>query len=343
VDADLAVAKTQGGECTPPLFFSLMEIEDKTTVIIDRAEQFLREGRHPEAIALYETIHKNHPEEESILLMLAWAHYDNGNTEKALSYLETILDRELKRKIFTGFAFDELVRVYKQERKFDKVVEICQRAVEVQPNDVGLLAELGNAYLNAKKSEEACRIFENLINLESDNPAFYCRWGEALFASGKLSESQAAYRRAAEIDPEEADRYHFQLANLFHNTGNNNEALKLLEVSITVNPSNSLYYCSLGDIFIALGRIVDAQAAYKTAIQYDNAGTGAYFNRLGHAFLKAMYFSQAIEAFKSAIEFDAAQPYYHGLASAYEAMGLIDVAHELLQKINHGDEPQSKL
>jgi tetratricopeptide (TPR) repeat protein len=314
-----------------------MKIKGKAMKIIDRAELLLREGKHPEAIALYEAVHKTHPEEESVLLMLAWAHYDNGNTQKALHYLETILERELKRKIFTGFAFDELVRIYKQERKFDNLVEICRKAVNAQPHDVGLLAELGGAYLNAGKPKDACRIFEKLIGMENDNPVFYCRWGEALFAAGLTSESRTAYIRAAEIDPEAADRYYFQLANLFQNAGNNNEALRLLEDCISVNPANSLYYCSLGDIRIALGRIDDALAAYKTATQYGNSSAGVYYNRLGHTLIKAKYFSQAIDAFKAAIEFDAAKPYYNGLASAYEAMGLVDVAHELLQKINEAN------
>jgi tetratricopeptide (TPR) repeat protein len=302
--------------------------------IIDRAELLLKEGKYPEAIALYEAVHQSHPEEESVLLMLAWAHYDNGNTQRALHYLEAILERELKRKVFTGFAFDELVRIYKQEGKFDKVVEICRKTVDAQPQDVALLAELGGAYLNAGKPEEACQIFEKLISMENDNPSFYCRWGESLFAAGRIPAGQAAYMQAAEIDPEEADRYYFLLANLFIKAGNYNEALRLLEKCVTVNPANSLYYCSSGDILIALGRIDDALNKYKTAIKCDNSNAGVYYNRLGHAFLKAKHFSQAIDAFKAAIEFDAAKPYYNGLASAYEAMGLVDVAHELLQKIN---------
>lgn len=311
-----------------------MKIKDKTLEIIDRAQQLLKDGKHSEAIALYEAANKTHPHEESVLLMLAWAHYDNGETSKALHYLETIMERELKRKIFTGFAFDELVRIYKQERRFDNLLEICRKVVAAQPNDVALLAELGGAYLYAEKPEEACRVFEKLIDMENDNPAFYCRWGEALFAAGLATESQAAYKQAAEIDPEDADRYYFQLANLFQNTGHNNEALSLLNDCISVNPGNSLYYCALGDILVALGKTDQALAAYKTAIKFDNAGAGVYYNRLGQTLMKAKFFSQAIDAFKAAIELDAAKPYYTSLASAYEAMGCVDVARELLQKIN---------
>ena len=314
-----------------------MKIKNKTLEIIDRAQQLLKVGKHTEAIALYEAVHKTNPEEESVLLMLAWAYYDNGETSKALYYLEDIMERELKRKIFTGFAFDELVRIYKQERKFDNLVEICIKVVTAQPNDVALLAELGSAHLYAGKPEEACRVFEKLIGMENDNPAFYCRWGESLFAAGKTSESHAAYKKAAEIDPEDADRYYFQLANLFQNTGHNDEALSLLNDCISVNQGNSLYYCALGDILIALGKTDEALTAYKTAIQYDHAGAGGYYNRLGQTLMRAKHFSRAIDAFKAAIEFDAAKPYYTGLASAYDAMGRADIAHELLQKINQSN------
>lgn len=327
----LQLLKYRGREFSPQ-FFSRMKIKDKKPEIIDRAQQLLKDGKHSEAIALYEAVHKTNPEEESVLLMLAWAHYDKGETAKALHYLETIMERELKRKIFTGFAFDELVRIYKQERKFDNLIEVCKKAVTAQPQDVSLLTELGGAYLYAENPEEACLVFEKLIGMENDNPAFYCRLGEALFAAGRSQESHAAYKQAAEIDPEDADRYYFQLANLFQNTGLNDEALRLLKDCVSVNPGNSLYYCAMGDVLVALGKTDDALTAYKTAMLYDNAGVGGYHNRLGQTLMKAGHLSLAIESFKSAIEFEAAKPYYKGLASAYEAMGCTDLARELLQK-----------
>ena len=335
--AALAAARMTWGRDHLPLISTHMKIKDKTLEIIDRAQQLIKVGKHSEAIALYEAVHKTNPEEESVLLMLAWAHYDNGETSKAVEYLEDIMERELKRKIFTGFAFDELVRIYKQEGKFDNLIEICRKAVTAQPNDVAILAELGSAYLCAEKPEEACLVFEKLIGMENDNPAFYCRWGEALFAAGLTPESQDAYKKAAEIDPEDADRYYFQLANLFQNTGHNDEALKLLNDCISVNPGHSLYYCALGDILIALGKTDKALTAYKTAIQYDNDGAGGYYNRLGQTLMRAKHFSLAIDAFQAAIEFDAAKPYYTGLAAAYDAMGRTDVARELLQKINQSN------
>jgi len=307
--------------------------EDKTRIKIDSAENLLRQGKYREAIVLCEEIHKAYPEEESVLLMLSWAYYDSGDTKQAIIHLNTLLERELKRKVFTGFAFDELVRIYKQEKNFHKLVEICERAVTAQPEDVGLLAELGNAYLHSGRAKKACDIYEKLIIIENDNPAFYCHWGEALFAAGLIQKSEQAYLLASEIDPGQPDHYYFKIAVLFQQAGNHKEAERLLNKCITVNSSNPLYYCSLGDSLIGLGQIPKALKAYETAVQYDNSRAGAYYNRLGHALMKTNHFSQAVEAFKSAIAHDSARPYYLSLAVAYKGMGLADKIIREVKKI----------
>jgi tetratricopeptide (TPR) repeat protein len=302
--------------------------ENKTLKKIDSAENLLRQRKYHEAIILCEEIHKAYPEEESVLLMLSWAYYDSGDTQQAIKHLNTLLDTELKRKVFTGFAFDELVRIYKQEKNFYKLVEICEKAVAAQPEDTGLLIELGNAYLQSGRAEKACGIYEKLIGIENDNPAFYCHWGEALFAAGLIQESEKAYLRASEIDPDHPDHYYFKIAVLFQRAGKHEEAKRLLNKCITARSSNPLYHCSLGDSLAGLGQIKEALAAYETAVQYDTSGAGAYYNRLGHELMKTNHFSQAVEAFKSAINYEHARPYYFSLASAYKKMGLDDQAEK---------------
>jgi tetratricopeptide (TPR) repeat protein len=306
---------------------------DSQSLGIDSAENLLRQGKYREAIILCEKIHKAYPEEESVLLMLCWAYYDSGDTEQAVKHLNTLLERELKRKVFTGFAFDELVRIYKQEKKFHKLMEICEKAVAVQPEDVGLLVEMGNAYLQSGQAEKACGVYEKLIGIESDNPALYCHWGAALFAAGLIQESEKAYLRAGEIDPDHPDQYYFKIAVLFQHAGNHKEAARLLNKCITVNSANPLYYCSLGDNLIVLGQIPKAWKAYETAVQYDNPRAGAYYNRLGHTLMKTNHFSQAVDAFKAAINYEPARPYYISLASAYKGMGFDDQAEKILHEV----------
>lgn len=311
--------------------------ENKTIKEIDSVENLLRQGNYREAIVLCEEIHKAYPEEESVLLMLSWAYYDSGDTRQAIEHLNTLLERELKRKVFTGFAFDELVRIYKQEKNFQKLVEICERVVAVQPEDIGLLTEMGNAYLQSGQAKKACGIYQKLIEIESDNPALYCHWGKALFAAGLIQESEKAYLRASDIDPDQADHYYFKIAVLFQCAEDHREAERLLNKCINASSANPLYYCSLGDSLVGLGQIPKAFKAYEMAARYDNSGAGAYYNRLGHALMKTNHFSEAVEAFESAIAHDAAQPYYVSLAAAYKGMGLTDQADKIMCEVKKSD------
>lgn len=301
---------------------------------IDLAESLLRQSQYDDAIALLKEIHKESPEEDSALLMLSWACYDSGNTDEAIKYFNVLLEKELKQKVFTGFAFDELVRIYKQRKDFENLVVISEKAVAVHPEDVGLLTELGNAYLQSGHAKKACRIFEKLVGIESDNPAFYCRWGEALFANGLYQESEQAYQKAGEIDSEQADCYYHKIAMLFQQVKNHQDAERLLNKCITLNSSNPFYYCSAGDSLIGLGQIQEALASYEKAVQLDKSSAGAFFNRLGNSLMKAENFSEAAKAFQYAVKYEPVRQYYLNLAWAYKEMGLAAQAETIILELN---------
>ena len=112
------------------------------------------------------------------------------------------------------------------------------------------------------------------------------------------------------------------------------DAERLLNKCITVNSSNPLYYCSLGDSFISMGKIQNALEAYDKAIQYDDSRAAAYYNRLGNSLMKTDNFSQAADAFQSAIKYEPDRHYYSNLASAYRGMGLAEQADMIMCEVN---------
>ncbi|MRR15199.1 MAG: tetratricopeptide repeat protein [Deltaproteobacteria bacterium] len=288
---------------------------------LDLADRLLRQGKYPEAIAGLEEIHTVRPGDESVLLRLAWAFWDSGDKERSVHYWEILLDQELQRRIFTGFAYDELVRIYKQEGATEKLVRLCEKVAGVQPEDVGILEELGKAYLLAGDNEKACAVFHRLTVLEADNPAYYCRLGEALLASQKIEAGEEAYRQAGLLDPEEADRYLLQAADLCLRGGRLTTARRLMAECLTLAPQNSLYYCFLGDILVALREPDGAFAEYEKACLYNRPFAAAYFNRLGHSLMKAELFADAAKAFEAALAFDESAPCRRHLEAAYIASG----------------------
>jgi len=291
------------------------------TVRLDQADKLLAEGRYSEAIDILEAVLKQNPEEEPVLLRLAWAHWDAGNKNRSVECWENLLEKELRHEVFTGFAYDELVRIYKQEGLIDRLMSMCEKAVRLQPEDVGLLTEMGLTYLLAGQYEKACDTFRKLILMEDDNPAFPCRLGEALLYAGHPGASVEAFEKAAQIDPEAADRYFFQAADLFMKRNDAAGAGQLLQKCLEKAPSNSLYYCSLGDVLVALGKIDDAFAAYEDAGRHNSHYAAAYFNRLGNTLMKVELFAPAIRAFEAALSLDGSIPCRQSLDRACRALG----------------------
>ena len=316
----LQLLKTIGGESSPPFFLPMNETNDISGKL-DWADRLLKQGKYMEAISGLEKIHVLYPEEESVLLRLAWAFWDNGDKERSIHYWEILLDHELQRKVFTGFAYDELVRIYKQEGEIEKLLSLCEKAVSVQPQDIGLMEELGKAYLLAGRFEKACGTFKQLTTMETDNPAYYCRLGESLLAAGRVEEGEKSYRQAGLIDPEEMDRYLFQAADLCRKGGHFDMARRLLVECLTLAPSNGLYHCFLGDILVVLKQSEGAFVEYEKACGCNPPFAAAYFNRLGNSLMKVELFADAAKAFEAALAFEESAPCRHNLEAAYLASG----------------------
>ena len=102
-----------------------MTNEEKTKRCQALVEECLKAKRFEEAIALYRQLINLNPADDSYRLGLAWTYHDCGNADQAVACFEHVFEKELQRRIFTGFAFDELVRIFKENKKYDRLVEIC--------------------------------------------------------------------------------------------------------------------------------------------------------------------------------------------------------------------------
>ncbi|MBN1613428.1 MAG: tetratricopeptide repeat protein [Deltaproteobacteria bacterium] len=310
-----------------------MNVDEETGLYQDRAEWYFQAGRYAEAIILYRKLMEMHPDRESYILALAWAYLDNGQRPEAIECFESLLEREMARNVYSGFAFDELVRIYKSERRFDRLIEICERIAKAQPDDVALLIDLGDAYLRAGNPYRAAVVFRRMIALEPDAPVYHCLLGNALLASGDFDGAEQAYERAAEIDPADTAALLDRMAGEFLTAGEYERAERALRKCLALVPDDVLYRLRLGDVMILEGKIDAATAIYETVIATQGASAGIYYNRLGNTLAKAHRHPEAIAAFRKAIEREPENPFYHRhLAASYLAIGKTDQAEEALAK-----------
>ncbi|MBW2648697.1 MAG: tetratricopeptide repeat protein, partial [Deltaproteobacteria bacterium] len=293
----------------------------------------MREGRYDDAISLYRKLAELNPEDDSIVMSLACACRDSGKLSDAVLCLERLLEKELKRKTFTGFAFDELVKIYRNEGHHERLVAICEAAVAVQPDDVSLLTTLGSSYLEAGKPDRAVEIFKMLTEMEPDAPSFFCSLGNAHVAAGDFEKAENACNSAVSIEPSDAHKFYSELGIAFFQAEQYERSETTLKRSLDCRPDQPLVHCALGDVFIKQGKPDDANLSYEKAARLDPVSGGGYYNRLGNMLAGEHNHKMAIEAFEKAVSVDPHNPFYYlSLVKSCEIEGLHDKARKAYKK-----------
>jgi tetratricopeptide (TPR) repeat protein len=288
---------------------------------------YMKEKRYPEAIAVYRQLIQMKPDMDSFVLCLAWALKDNGEVEEAVAQFEKLFQKELARRVFTGFAYDELVRLFREMKQHDRLVEVCERAVAVQKKDLALLFTLGDAYLRAGQLEKARPIFQGLLDEEPDSSQYHAAMGNALIAGGRFEEAEAHYRQAIENDfPGKRGVFLDRMGHACMRAG-------------AFERAESAFLGAVEDALVKLGRVDEAFRSYGEAVRVNPAFEGTSYNRLGNTLMKENRAPEAVEAFRRAGAADPVNAFYKlSLADALNSCGRIDEAKNILETLKNQEE-----
>jgi len=264
------------------------------------ADLLAAQGRYREAAEIYRELVTSAPDEESHRLALAWAYYDAGETEEAIRCFEELFERELSRDVFTGFAFDELARIFKERRDCDRLVRLCERVAAVRPDDAGLLAELGDAYLRSGRAEEAAGTFRRILAIDRDDAQAWSLLGRALIASADLAGAEEAYAEAERIEPDGALSFNRGKAQSLLKAGRLAEAETAFRRCLEIR-TEPLDLVPLAEILIRRERIPEAWEACRQAAALHPPSGGAFFYRLGLLLESLGKDASAVEAFRQAL------------------------------------------
>ncbi len=94
--------------------------------------------------------------------------------------------------------------------------------------------------------------------------------GSLLVLGEDLAGAEQAYRRAIELDPENASA-HFNLGLLLQQMGNRRDALKAYKRTVELEPRHAWAHYQEGTIYHAQGRDSAAKKAYARALAFDPA------------------------------------------------------------------------
>ncbi len=213
--------------------------------------------------------------------------YDNeASVDGAVTLLEKLLVSEgenapilaaLGRAYLAKYQLT-LMRSWQQ-----RAVEVCERALELDPHSVDLQVALGVLHNVVGRYAQATREFQKALRLRSDHPDALLGLASAYDGADKYSRAEAIYRRYIAQRPNNWAGYN-RLGVLCLKQGRYAEAADLWRRVVELTPDNARGYYNLAASLYHMGRYEDAIASYRRSLEiqpsataYSNLGTVHFF------------------------------------------------------------------
>jgi Flp pilus assembly protein TadD len=252
-------------------------------------------------------------------------HYQNGrygDAEKlAISITKQFPEHQFSWKI--------LGAVFQQTGRMSESVVICQKAIEVIPQDAEAHYNLGITLNHLGRLEEAEASFRQAISLKPDIAQAHSNLGNTLHELGKLENAVASYRQAIKVKPDYAEA-HSNLGNTLQELGRLEEAEASYRETIALKPDYAASYNNLGDMLKDLGRLEEAEASYRKAIAVKPDYAKAH-NNLGIT-LNAMGLKEgALQLFKRNLQLERGKNPVNPRHKSFRQISKAKIDHDIEQ------------
>lgn len=175
-----------------------------------------------------------------------------------------------------------LTRQFLQQGRVDEAVEQLRAAARVAPRDDKIRESLVQVLMNAGRNPEAQKELEPLVKARPRNPALVNTLGALKGRQGDTRGAREAFEQALRLDPRFAPA-HLNLADSYVVDRDFDKALAHYLKAGELAPGLSLAHERAGDVYLRMGRVDEAAAALRRAIQSDPNGFTALC-QLAHLF-----------------------------------------------------------
>ncbi|CAD5945955.1 tetratricopeptide repeat protein [Planktothrix agardhii] len=136
--------------------------------------------------------------------------------------------------------------------------------------------------------------------MQPDTSTTYLKQGQHLQRQGLLTEAEAAYRQAIELNPIFYGSFRY-LGEVLVLQGKLDQAVEAYQRAKELNPKALWVHQGLGEVFLQLNKLEDAIACFQTAIEINPDFSWAY-NGLGECWSLKVNRENAIAAYQKAVE-----------------------------------------
>jgi tetratricopeptide (TPR) repeat protein len=272
-------------------------------------------GQFSDAVPYLMDYTRNQPNDAEGFRLLGSAYSGLTQTAKSIE----VLERARKLKPDNSDIGYELGVALVKIGKTEEAIAELEAAERADPNSSGAHYQL--ALLLRKRGDEArsrreMQLFQALKNQENEAIAAgnLNNQGNQLLQEGKIREAAEAYRKATELDPDNA-QWHYNLSLALSRLGETQSQEAELEKALRLDPRMDFAHNDLGLVHLSEGSMKQAEGDFKTALEINPEFAEAQ-NNLAIVYSREGRGPEAVALFRQATESD---PHY---VKAFVNLGL---------------------
>ncbi|MFD1630759.1 tetratricopeptide repeat protein [Pseudopedobacter beijingensis] len=242
---------------------------------------------YKEAFNAFKYMSSVQPQDSLFTMYAAYAANNAQMPEEAITYYEKSLSLNKKNPVI----YQELSRLYLSKADTSKALKTIEEGREGHPENLSLILDELNIYLNKGQVASQISKIENAVNRDPKNKTLHFVAGIAYNANKQPEKAAEAYKKAIELDPNYTDAIlnlsilYIDKANVYINEANklpNNKsteakynalkgqfegelkkALPLLERARELNPKDVNVLNTLREVYVKLNRMDKATQIKK--------------------------------------------------------------------------------
>lgn len=192
------------------------------------------------------------------------------------------------------------------------LVERLKEALQKTPEDIKILYDLGEVYMEMHRYGEAIPTLREVLNKEPEHKSVRLLLGRAQMEMGRDDDAVENLKEAMRLDPESElvkkalCQAHSNLSTSYGRMKNQRESENHFKEAVKIIPNYGPAHLSMGICYTELGRYDEAMGKIQDALNFDkNLAVQAHYN-FGEVYSKLNNTKKAIKHYKEAISVDPA-------------------------------------
>ena len=254
-------------------------------------------GNYAEAVKVFTELKSLTEKNGTVDALIVDTYRTAKNLDKALQHCEQALTEAPNSRQLQMLRADLIA----EKGRVDEGIKALEKLSKNTGEDFDLLSAMTNIYERARKYDDAQNVLNTASRRFPGDERVYFLQGALFDKQKKFGEAEQQFRKALEIDADNAAVLNYLGFILADRGMKLEEAATLTQKAVKADPTNGAYLDSLGWVYFKMNRLEQAEEYLKKAIIFTNTDPSIH-DHLGDLFFKTKRLDDARREWGKAVE-----------------------------------------